>query len=102
MFICLDIYIYGFIPAGDGARGRGRGAFRFSSSQSLHSMSSTSSMSNFLTGRFVLGRRSGRSVHAEFIFILSYLMTLLVFFRLQTGSRKGKKFAKTLDKPCQP
>ena len=25
MFICLDIYIYGFIPAGGGARGRGGG-----------------------------------------------------------------------------
>ena len=27
MFICLDIYIYGFIPAGGGARGRGGGHF---------------------------------------------------------------------------
>lgn len=71
MFICLDIYIYGFIPAGGGACGRGRGAFRFSSFQSLHSMSSTSSMSDFLTGRFVPVGRGGRSVHARFIFILS-------------------------------
>mgnify|MGYP006914178123 FL=1 len=76
MFICLDIYIYGFIPAGDGARGRGRGVFRFSSFQSLHSMSSTSSMSDFLSGRFVLGRRGGRTVHARFIFILSYFLLL--------------------------
>jgi len=41
-----------------------------------------------------------------FLFYLSvsfsaYLMTSLVFFKARTGSRKRKKFAKTLDKPCR-
>jgi len=79
MFICLDIYIYGFIPAGGGARGRGRGAFRFSSFQSLHSMSSTSSMSDFLTGRSVPGRRGGRTLHARFVFILLSFVSMCLF-----------------------
>ncbi len=76
MFICLDIYIYGFIPAGGGARGRGRGAFRFSFCSSLHSISS---MSIFLTGRLVPAGRGGRSVHARFIFILSSFIPLVRF-----------------------
>jgi hypothetical protein len=32
------------------------------------------------------------------LLVCAYLMTSLVFFKPRTGARKGKKFAKTIDK----
>lgn len=60
-------------------------------------------MSNFLTGRFVLGRRGGRTVHARFIFILLSFVSMClfddftrVFSSLGLGQEKEKSLRKRL------
>ena len=60
-------------------------------------------MSDFLTGRFVLGRRDGRTVHARFIFILLSFVSMClfddstrVFSSLGLGREKEKSLRKRL------
>ena len=60
-------------------------------------MSSTSSISNFLSGRSISGRRGGRIVHARFIFILLSFVSMCLFddstrvFQASDGVKKRKK-----------